>query len=501
MRTIYTISFLVLFNFFSAAQGKSDTDEDGLLPTKAFDKMIIEDITYAIFGESTPVSGIKVDVSKPEATISGVFQPKKKPSLLFGFDFKGGITDKNFVILKGDNIGNFNTVFELKPSLHIIPAWNSAKYYTREKPILVHKNDLIEKETQKLVDSFYVVALIYNKHLTNFPDLLDDDDAIPQTLDAEQKKTLIHFIKKSLKDDALILNSSQTEDELLDVIQPAKVDDMDNTYKDNIRNMYKKYKKLYDKRLDDESKKQIANVSSAWTQKKSWWFTVSPFGRTEKINEYHTKYEEVDSLYFKSNHHFYYGLNAMVNRYRIWPNKVALFWRLGIGLSHSNNLSTLSSFNYETITSFFGYGNSVTTKNKSGTAYNYDDIKAGFTKQLTAEIYILPIASYFFPGVYFSGSVNSSELYKLPKIVDRGDDKIQIPVEGGFIFNINSREKDKEKSILSISFYCRHEDLTDKRRITIADGIQETRDEFLKRNLSFGVKVGIPITLPQRERL
>jgi hypothetical protein len=280
-------------------------------------------------------------------------------------------------------------------------------------------------------------------------------------------------------------------------VPKAEADKMSSTYIDAIVETYKKYLKTYENRESEELSKQIANVSTAWTQKKYWWFTISPFARTEKITEYHTKYNGLDSLYFKPNYPFYYGINAMINRYRLWPNKVALFWKLGIGLSHANNLTSLSSFNYETTSPFFSYGSTVTTKNKSGTAYNNSDIKSDFLSQLSSEIYLLPLKS-FFPGIYVSGSINSSKLYNLPNVVDRENDKILIPIECGFVFNINSREKDKEKSILSISAYFRYEDVTDKRRVSKTNGLEETTDDFTKRNRSFGLKVGIPITLPQR---
>jgi hypothetical protein len=72
---------------------------DDPLSEGVFDKMVVQDITYAIIGEATPVSGIKVDVSKPEAMISGAFTPKWID--VISFDFKVGSVDKNATIFKG----------------------------------------------------------------------------------------------------------------------------------------------------------------------------------------------------------------------------------------------------------------------------------------------------------------------------------------------------------------------------------------------------------------
>src|SRR5688572_25254672 len=78
-----------------------------VLPDTAFDRMVIRDITFAIVGENTPVTGIKIDVSKPEGTISGMFPLRKGTSAtILGFELKGGVTDKNFSFLKGLNNAN-----------------------------------------------------------------------------------------------------------------------------------------------------------------------------------------------------------------------------------------------------------------------------------------------------------------------------------------------------------------------------------------------------------
>lgn len=470
-----------------------------LLPHKAFDKMIIQDITYTIFGESSPVSGIKIDISKPEATISGVFLPKNLKTLLIGLEFKGGITDKSFSIFKGLN--DFNTAFECRPSLHWIPSWNKAKYYTANKPVLLAKNELVVRRTTAITDTFHAIARLYNEHLTNFSGAQHTDPPLSVAFNTAQADIMIYFIKKITGSSSPLLVNTNGLAVLLtcmpqaQVLAPGEIDIA--TYYNELVDTYHKYLKLYNGSEEEELTRQINNVSKAWSHKKYWWFTFSPFARTEKITEHHTKFEGRDSLYFKPNYPFYYGINAMINRYHIWPNKIALFWRFGLTLAKANNINTLSSFNYETRTPFFSSGTSATEKVKTGTAYNYEQVKSGFASQVNAEIYLLPLRT-FFPGIYFSSSINNSKLYTMPDMVGRANDKTMIPMEGGLVFNINSREKDKEKNILSLSVYTKFEDITDKRRTAIKDNKEETREDFMKRNFSVGIKVGIPITLPQR---
>lgn len=200
-----------------------------LLPSEAFDKMIIQDITYTIFGESSLASGIKVDISKPEATISGVFQSKRKPRILIGLEFKGGISDKSFSILKGQN--TFNTQFEFKPSLYYILGMNSAKYYKYKRPILVAKNELIALDAIKIKDTLLVAALINNAHLKDFKDFQDTIRTLPnsKTITSDQKPILEHLLKRFLKERAINLENLSF-DELMNLVPQADSTQMSTTY-------------------------------------------------------------------------------------------------------------------------------------------------------------------------------------------------------------------------------------------------------------------------------
>lgn len=482
---------MIISNSF--AQKETIKTVPKLLPNEAFNKMVIQDITYAILGESSPVSGVKIDITKPEGSISGIIRPRKDGAVFINLELKGGVSNSRFSIFKGQN--NFNTNFEVKPSIHIIPKWNSAKYRKYNEPILTAKNDLIELNTGKIKDSCLVATIIYNRHLKKFPDLIENQP-IPQSPSIRQTSILKNFVKKILKDDSLQFNGL-TFNDILDLIPEADDTRMSDTYIDDVVELHKKYSKKEEEIKSEEISKQIKNVSEAWTKKNYFWLSISPFGRTEKINEYFTKDNEKDSHYFKSDYPFFYGIDIKFNHYMLWTEKVVFYYNIGFGLSHSNNLSTLKSFNYETNSPLFSYGNKVTTKTETGTAYNHTEIKSGSLTQILGELYLLPIKSMF-PGLYISSSINSSNLYNLSNVVGRENDKTLIPMEGGLVFNINSREKGKEKNLLSISTYLRFEDLTDKKRESKTTGDIETKSDFLKRNRSIGIKVGIPITLPKK---
>lgn len=486
------------------------------LPDSVFDEMIVRDITYAITGEATPVSGVKVDVTKPEGSISGSFKPK------YGFfgslmtlELKGGVTDKNFNFLKG--FKNVNSTIEFRPSFHYIFYNNSAKYGVNpdatHNKLLVHTKNAIAKETMKSVrDTFQVIEAIRKYHLSPIFDLKNaGDKSVKPNRNDEYKSGVddvevtrliaIYFIKKVLKDDKLNVDKFSSLEDIITNVGKVNLPDLIKDgkyvegYIDEIDVLYKKYAVLNKKSIDALMEKQILNASEIWTQKSYFWLTASPFVRVDKINGYHIKFQDKDSLYFKSTNGFNFGGSLYGNWYIINPKKVAYFIRGALSLSRSNNVATLSSFNYETLTPLYKNGIATTQKTESGSAYKYDEIKEGFLKSLTVEFYRLPLKSSF-PGFYFSTNLNQSKLYNLSDVKNREGDNLLIGAEGGLVFNVNNKEKDK--SILSILAYIRHEDLTDSKRTSLKTGIEETNNDLLKRNIKIGIKVGIPISLPQQ---
>ncbi|RYD59165.1 MAG: hypothetical protein EOP56_02740 [Sphingobacteriales bacterium] len=502
---LLTMLLVMTWQLAFARKGEKDCVSKDPLPKDIFNRMIVNDITYAIVGEHTPVSGIKVDVSKPEATISGVFRPKKDKAIsLIGFEFKGGVTDRNFSFLKGN--GEFNTAFEIRPSFYIIPERSSGKYgvcpaASSMSDLINARHDLADKNRLALRDTFNVLAFLRHHHMAPLTDWEAAPALAAASLTDAQKEILIYFIETSQGSPGFGLTKDKSTAQILakmpDLNAPGGSTDM-KKYNDKVFLAYEKYKKAEEDADEALISKKIANASHIWTKKSYWWYTVAPFARTEKVNQYYTKYEGKDSLYFKPDYQFYGGLSLYANHYIVFPKKTAHLIRFGLTGSYANNLTTLTSFNYETATPFFAQGQSVTDKVKAGTAYNNDDIKTALMGQVNLEYYLLPLNTLV-PGFYFSSNLNVSDLYKLPKIAGRTEDMTQFSLETGLVFNVNSREKDKEKSIFSLLFYIRHEDLTDKRRTPVATMIEESKEEFMKRNVSVGVRVGIPINLPQRQ--
>lgn len=497
MKAIRIYLSVLFLGIAIAAQGQV------ILEPEAFNRMIIQDITHAIVGENTPVTGIKIDFSKPEGTISGMFPVKSKkiPWDIFSFELKGGASDKNFSLLKG--IENANSAFEVKPSFHFFTTLNSAKYgepplNIPSKALLVARNELANAERTRILDTIYTVTLLYNHHLKALGEVKSSPPGFDGPI-SEHASIAAKLMPKIINNPDLKITSGLTWDQTLTYLPQARVNGNNqidsSTFFDVILTLFKKYEKRM-KNLDEETlDKKILNASSIWTRKKYFWVTISPIVKTDKSNEYHTKFEQRDSLYFKPVYHWSYGGSINMNRYWVTPSKLAVLLRGTASLIRTNNLSNLSTFNYESRSAFFQDGITSTEKSKTGSAYNQSDVNEGFESKLSAELYILPLTS-FVPGLYMSSSVAKSSLFNLATVVGRSDDDFKAGLESGLVFNINN--KDKDKTLLSIITYFRYEDLTDNIRTSTKTGKAETKGEFQDRNMSVGVKVGVPITLPKR---
>lgn len=198
MKTIVCLVFSVVFPLGAFCQKEKGKEIEGILDDEVFDRMIIQDINHAITGENAPVTGVKIDVSKPEGTVSGTFPLNEEGSLLFGFDLKGGVTDKSFTFLKG--YSKLNTAFEFRPALHVMPSMSGGKYLPSKAVIAIAKNELVMAQFSGMVDTFKVVRSIYNTHLINFPKLQDNIPS-PAPLTTQQIKILFAVVKDVLKAD------------------------------------------------------------------------------------------------------------------------------------------------------------------------------------------------------------------------------------------------------------------------------------------------------------
>ena len=212
---MYTRLLLVttLLCFGTICLSQKNCDRPDPLENYLFNKMVVRDITFAIVGEATPTSGVKVDVSKPEAIISLLNVPPDKiwkiPSGLIPdlvtFDFKGGIVAQNFNIFRGG--GNFGTAFEAKPSLHYIPAASRLKFGTCDvaKPaalLIKAKNQLVQDGVSALRDSLAALEAIRQYYLDTVA-LTKAERQKSVSLSSPQKLLVRYFISKFLKVDAL----------------------------------------------------------------------------------------------------------------------------------------------------------------------------------------------------------------------------------------------------------------------------------------------------------
>lgn len=522
MRILYLTIIVSLFCINSNASGGNNDVRQPVnhpLSDTAFSKMVQNDITYAILGDNSPTSGIKFDLSELSGTINGTFPIKRNPSYLFDFSIKAGGTDQNFSILKGKDI---STTFSFTPTLYrMIKGFNNAKYYKTNEFVIVKANNLVvEKKMNALKDTFNVVDILYNNHLKEVFEInsickkakgtqkrKSADEEIDLLSKNNYKSILLHFVSKIPEIDAEELEGMNVQ-EILDRIGQAKLlpyetdennkvvcDDINidpSTYYKEIVDFYIKYEKL-NKSLENEIiNSQIKNAADLWSQKNYHWFAFSPYIKTEKANLLDTL-----SYTFTDKHYLYGGLGVSYNYLKTAPEKVSMYFKVGVNVGYASNKDGISSFDYEFSDTLFSKPDSIAIEKSSGSAYYKHKFDEGFAANFTASIYILPLKS-FYPGFYTSFDFKYNSLYNLSEFDGIKTEKLKIAWEAGAVFNINSKEKDKTNSILSISPYVGFNDISDIKRTKKTES-SDPADKYIKGNLIFGLKLGVPIYLPKRK--
>jgi len=225
MKKIVVVAFFAMFQLVAFCQKEKDKGIEGILDDEVFDRMIIQEISHSITGENAPVTGIKIDVSKPKGTVSGTFPLNKEGSLLFGFDLKGGVTDKSFNFLKGYSA--LNTAFEFRPALYVMPSMSGGKHLPSKAVIVIAKNDLVKAQFSAMQDTFKVMRSIYIAHLINFPKLQDDVPP-PAPLTPLQIQILFALVRDVLKADLHGLIDTSSEAAILAKVPQIESQNLSN---------------------------------------------------------------------------------------------------------------------------------------------------------------------------------------------------------------------------------------------------------------------------------
>jgi len=186
------------------------------------------------------------------------------------------------------------------------------------------------------------------------------------------------------------------------------------------------------------------------------------------------------------------GAQLSYSNYHLNKSRNARYFVVGAALNYSNNVEGLTPVFYENRKSLDS--TSQIFEINSGSAFKSTNFKETLVYELFGEYYKFNLKNL--PGYFVSTRLKLGKINNLNMISDRQDDGVSVRVECGIIYNVENKEK-KNGPLFAITLFTRFEDITDGRRTSIASAEIESNEDFLKRNLGFGLRVGIPINLPK----
>ncbi|PZR28671.1 MAG: hypothetical protein DI535_05920 [Citrobacter freundii] len=471
----------------------------------AFQKMMRQHYNFTILGTQTPVSGFKVETSKPTLTLkgniysSGKSNNVKKKALIINLELTGGVTNDIQQILSGQQLNGY---FKASLGFNVLfDKGNDASYILDndfEKMMIRKKVCAYWEDVQIRMDTLLVLTGL--EHILNAP---------IKTLDA----TLDHIVILAGQDEYSLKNYSRPAA----WYRPFPYANIKSYYKTLLIDMIKKYganatmaenamfadfiaklgsqtdnnlksgklvadfkrcadlknEKNYKYGLIDDF--EIESYKSVWTSKVITWLNVSATG----LNSSFKLYDASLNTLLDSNS-FLPGVNASYNYFKKYTsaNKY-IYFRVGLGVKRVNSLTDLAKFDYKKETVINVTPAETLKTEKSGTAYQ-GALEHGFGLEIPVEFYWAPWAHEAIPGLY--GKVQYS--YGEPWI-----NKNKVSLDLGMIWNVNNTEKDS-KNVLTIVPYLSWSNLVKEYK---DEG--KTKQKKVSELFSIGLKFGIPVNL------
>lgn len=439
-----------------------------IMSRDAFNRLVRKDVSYAILGDGSPTQGVKLSLTEPKINVNAfVFSHHKQ---LATMDFEGKISDGKFTLFENNK---FNTGFSLGFNYHLILnknayRWTAIKSLKELAQLRVKEENRLASE-QKL-DKEYMAALLLAKTKIDVKDLTLTDGVQSDAKSLVFEDELLQFnnadaltlAAKYFKYDTKTITNFDT---LLSKIAAfgSKIPCDLAKLMDDYTALRKKTQRQKNELLDFE----IETLKEFWTSKKLHWLSLhTDFGYQKYLTYDSTMAALQTTNAFAGN-----LLNVHYNLHVLAPTYM-LYFRAGAGLAWGNNLSDFKKRDYLRIDTL-GITNGTTyVEETKGVAYFTDGAALRFFPQpkIEAEFYLVPWRDLFFaPGFYL----------KMAGILGK---TTKLPTEIGLVFNVQSKEKDK--NYVSILPFVGFDNLL---RID-----SETNNRGIK-NWKIGFKVGLPI--------
>ncbi len=465
--------FLFVFQF-TASQliGQPPIPPDNAVSNGTLKKQIKDDVQYLLFGENSATNGIELTLDEPEVRLTGIIPSERG---IVSLDLKFGIKD-NIATLFSNN--KFNKKFSTAITYNYLPEGTTYSFDYRGRLT----RELINAKREEVRVNLETQIMIYESLIrAHFPDLELDRagqivfnqspflkstvtfDAFPSFDTIQSDSELIVEIVKGISKDIDIKESDSESD----IIEKWIAEDLSSQ---QVQKLFGEYVKLknYSRDIPSNLIEYELNVSKdIWVAKNIYWFSFSGF------------YEGTDALFYDtdilqrtSNFLSEFGAVAAFNNYYI-DERAVYYIRIAAEIARRNNLDEFKKVGFiETDSLGSSSGKRVVTETK-GDAYTDNTFMQAFEFGIDIEAYALFPKKTFMPGFYFRSALKISEAYK---------DGYRVPLELGLAFNIISKKDDENN--FTLLPHLRWRNL-----------FGNSASEFSQGNLSFGIRLSIPITI------
>jgi hypothetical protein len=438
-----------------------------ILSNRAFRKMSKNYYSYAITGNNTPISGIKITTNSPSVTVSGNLVVSKDKSFILNSQLTGGSQNNLSQIFAGDKLNGY---FQATMGANFFFSGLIHGTYTPDNYSISSARAKYKKKVTSMLGKQIDSAVILNQlhrmlskalreEAPNLPTLDQISETSADTINAlygkahtsptaqyiqigdptneeaiavlDVRKLLIAMMRKYLDDQAT------DDDQLVKEMADTYLNDASESYDADLKRLgFLGEEGTMESYVDTTA---ITTLGPLFTKVRFVWLNVLPTISNNSLTFYDTntkKIADTTSLL--------YGLSVSINMMRksIGSYKF-IYEQLGFSASRGNNISDLSKFNYQVLTNLSTTATNQSQQTKSGTAYE-GKLRQGWGWDQFYEMYWIFTKTQYFPGLYarYDWSYQSVSL-----------NKQKFSPTLGIIWNINSGDNSSasgSKNIISL---------------------------------------------------
>lgn len=490
MKKVFFLVFFVLSinNLFSQKDYPPKLYANQLVKPKTFNKLIRDDLSFLIIGESNPKQGLELefDDDKSIITAGGYISTSKN----FLTTIEGEFTSNDGGIYFFDNEGGAKTA---KFTLNIYKSFFGKRSFGKVEKIgnpdknqndsiqrAFLKNYFFEKDTIKgIKDNYLILQEIMNEY--KLPTKKENIIYSGKNGDVAPTKVEINKVKEKY------LKKPKSKDKSLETIDVQKSIKKDETVRTwtiskNIKAFklledYEKAKVLYDKMYDSIMKKEIEFAKPLWSKKSFWYFGFSPSYARENITLYNAESTQEFEKRFDEKKGDLFGIQLQMNWFKQTKKGKYFLARFLTNWGRGSNLSSFEKNTFGISTPSgepIGSSPILLTESKEGYTsedpYNY-----GFLQSYQLEVFG-SLTKHF--GLFTSLGYN-----KLGFDENNGLEDIEkLPFRAGGFINLTSKEETKTILVLQV----------------FADRSNLESDPTLTNDWRFGFKIGLPVNIGKK---